>query len=68
MRHEAGPHPFSLLQLLGELLQRSGVPLSHVLDLSFVVLSLILQSLLQLCHFLLAFCAGDICLKHEDQN
>lgn len=65
---QGGPHPFSLLQLLRKLLQRRGMPLSHVLDLSLVVLRLILQSLLQLCHFLLTFCAGDIVLKYEDQN
>lgn len=66
LRTRQGPHPFSLFQLLRKLLQRRGMPLSHVLDLSFVVLGFVLESLFQLCYFLLTFRARDtLC---EDQK
>lgn len=48
-------HPLGLLQLLRQLLQRSCVSLSHVLDLSLVVFGLLVQGLLQLGHLLLSF-------------
>lgn len=61
-----GTHPFSLFQLLRKLLQRRGMPLSHVLDLSFVVLSFVFECLFQLCYFLLTFRARDT--LREDQK
>lgn len=52
-------HPLGLLELLQKLLQGRGVPLPHVLDLSFVVPRLFFQSLLQLSHLLFALGAGQ---------
>lgn len=54
-----GPHPLGLLQLLRELLQGCRMSLSHVLDLSFMVLCFFLKSLLQLCHLLFPFGARE---------
>lgn len=49
-------YPLGLLQIFGQLLQGGGMPLSHLLDLRFVVFSLLLDCLLQLCNLLFALC------------
>lgn len=45
-------YPLGLLQLFRKLFQRSGMPLSYLLDLSFVVFSLLLNGLLKLSNLL----------------
>lgn len=45
-------YPLGLLQLFRKLFQRSGMPLSYLLDLSFVVFSLLINGLLKLCNLL----------------
>ncbi len=45
-------YPLGLFQLLRQLFQSSGMPLSHLLNLSFVIFSLIIDGLLQLCNLL----------------
>lgn len=62
------PHPLGLLQLLRQLLQGRRVSLPHVLDLSFVVLSFLLKSLLQLCHFLLTFCTRETYFRESSSE
>lgn len=48
-------YSLGLLQLLRDLLQSGAVPLSHLLDLRLMVFGLVIDGLLQLCHFLLSF-------------
>lgn len=62
------PHPLGLLQLLRQLLQGGRVSLPHVLDLSLMVLSFFLKSLLQLCHFLFTFCTGEMCFRESSSE
>lgn len=52
-------HPLGLLQLIRQLLQCCGVPLSHVLDLGFVVSRLLINGLLQLSDLLLSFSSAN---------
>ena len=59
------PYPLGLLQLLRQLLQGGRMPLPHVLDLSLVALRFLLESLLQLRHFLFSFCTTDIKLAQS---
>lgn len=48
-------YPLGLFQLLRQLLQCSTVPLSHLLDLSLVVFSFLLDGFLQLRNLLFTF-------------
>lgn len=45
-------YPLGLFQLFRQLLQDSAMSLSHLLDLRFVVFSLLIDCLLQLCNLL----------------
>lgn len=49
-------HPFGLVKLLRQFLQCCCMPLSHFLDLGFMVFGLLIYGLLQLCNLLFSLC------------